>query len=127
MKGQSMLSMRNVSANKRTDNDVWYKSIKWFCAVGWALIVCAMVLADKAKPQSPTVASRFAGVYVRPTWDDQLVGYLCFILFCGVLISAVGLVINSRRMNRQHDRWRFNLLIVWIVSAWGCLYCLFAI
>jgi hypothetical protein len=110
---------------KRTRVDFRLRVISCCGIIGWIIVVIAMMIAERAKPEMRTVATRFEHVYSRTAWIPELTRYLFYLMIVGFAVSTLGLLISMTRMNRKRDLVRINLVLLWIISGTGIIYFLF--
>ncbi len=111
--------------DRRKGTDIWLKVLSSLGAVGWLVMLIAMIILEKAKPPFETIATRFANVRLRTTWDEELTRHLFYLMCLGLVISIAGIVINARRLSRKNDHLRINLIIVYLISLFGIIMYLF--
>ncbi len=110
---------------KRKRVDFWLRVISCCGIIGWIIVVISMMIAEKAKPEMGTVATRFENVYVRTGWIPELTRSLFYLMIVGFVVSTLGLLLNMTRMKRQGDLVRINLVLLWIISGAGIINLLF--
>lgn len=110
---------RRSDRDRRQGPDTWTLSLRWFAVSGWALVVGSFFLISFAKPQTVTFFERVNNLPVRMEWDLELMGYVFWMLFAGIVIGFVGLIVNLMRRRRRHDVFYFSLLALAIVSVIG--------
>ena len=111
----------DLKPDRRKGPDLWNKTLRWLGVFGWFVMIVALYIIDKAKPEEENMFTKTANISVRTTWDQELIRYLFFLFIFGFCISAIGLVINSRRHHRKDDRFRYILIILGIISAFGII------
>lgn len=120
-----MAYKQGESSDRRKGPDLWLRVISGLGVVGWVLMFTAMIVVEKAKPPLETIATRFANIHLRTTWDVGLSRYLFYLMCLGGCISFFGIVINSRRLSRKNDHFRSNLIILGLISFFGIIMYLF--
>jgi hypothetical protein len=93
--------------------------------VGWFLMLIALFVIDKAKPQQleflvNNIDARSRSVQLG--WNDELLYYVFVLMVVGFLISILGLYLNSMRKRRRNDSYRVHLVFLLIISTIGILY-----
>jgi len=113
--------------NRRSGPDMLVKSLTWIAVTGWLLMVAAMFLLDRAKPVTKDFYDKAFDVHMntRTGWDTEITFYLFIIMLVGLLLSPVGLFINSKRHKRREDTYRISLILLFIVSLFGTVIYLF--
>lgn len=107
--------------NRRKRTDPLLKLLTWvngIAAMGLFTAICIMAVA---KPEVETFFDRFykVNVYRRPHWDMVLVDYIAIMLVVSAVSSIIGLVINSRRLQRKGDYIRSTLVLCLVLSLAG--------
>ena len=118
----------NRRADRRKGPDFILKLLSIFGLVGWSLMLIALILMDKARPE--TEAYRLSrdlyeqvGVEysIRRVWDAGLVDTIFYMMIAGLAISVTGLIINARRRRRRTDSYRINLMLMGLISITGII------
>ena len=81
--------------DRRKGYDLWVGAISFLGVVGWLVMLVAMIIAEKARPEPETVTTRFHNIIVRTSWDMELAAYLFYLMIAGLCISITGLLILS--------------------------------
>ncbi len=119
------MNLRNKIPDRRKGPDPWIKSLTWFGIIGWILLLIAMAVFHKARPESETSITGFLQNTLGRRWDMELVPYFIFLSAFILLISLFGLFINSQRNNRKNDSYRMSLISLVVISILGLLYYIF--
>jgi hypothetical protein len=94
--------------------------------VGWASLLVALIVFNRAKPDDPTFIPTFerSGIpyHLQTTWDQDLVTAIFYLLSAGLVLGIIGLVVNSQRHQRRDDHYRIHLVLLTAISAIGVLY-----
>lgn len=109
---------------RRRKRDIWVKSLSWIAAVGWMVMLSALVVFERAKPHYEQFFLSRDFRYRRDPnvfWDNTLVDILFLLMLAGIGISAVGLYINYKRNRRKTDRIRFSLVVLLLASLAGSI------
>ncbi len=121
--------MTEYDTEKRPDRrrgpDPWTKALRWLGIFGWFVMIVALYILDRAKPEEENMFTKAAKVSVRKTWNPELINYLFYLMIFGLCISMIGIVINSRRHHRKDDRFKYILIILGIISSFGIIKYLF--
>lgn len=120
-----MLDDLTKRKEQRSGPDIWVKLINWFALISGILIVAALWIADKAKPQAETFIDRCLGILLPENWDLGLVRYAFYLMIATSCICAIGILINSKRHKRKYDSYNIPLIFVGGLSAIGILIYLF--
>ena len=110
-----------MKPDRRRGPDLWTKTLRWLGVFGWLVMIVALYVIDLAKPEEENMFTKAANVSVRKTWDPELIHYLFYLMIFGLCISVIGIVINSRRHHRKDDRFKYILIILGIISAFGII------
>ena len=115
-----MLSDKPIKdRDRRSRPDIWLRLISFFGVIGWLVMLVAMIIANKARPEIETVTTRFHNIMVRTIWDTGLTTYLFYLMVVGLCISVTGLLINLKRLKRKDDQLRISLILVLLISIAG--------
>jgi len=107
---------RRRRSDRRNGPDVWTRSLRWFAISGWALVLGAFFMISVAKPRSTTFFARMNNLSTARGWDMELMNYVFWMLFAGIVLGLFGLVINIMRRRRKHDAFYFSLITLGIIS-----------
>lgn len=110
-----------IDPERRRGPDLWVKSLSWICIAGWLFMVAAMFIFAKAKPQVETFIERHYNIQLRATWDMEVMRYIFYLMLLGLVISAIGLVINIKRHRRQSDEFRISLILLGLICIFGII------
>jgi formate-dependent nitrite reductase membrane component NrfD len=88
--------------------------------INGALIIATAVIFTLAKPD--TFHSMYGGLPLKYYWDQDVLNNLFYISISGLLISTIGLLINSRRLKRKTDSIRYHLVVVAVLSIGGIVF-----
>lgn len=113
---------------RRKGPDLWVRALRWIGIGGWLTLFVVFVLLDRAKPDRGTFIDlmyfqqRGIPVTLRPDWNQELVGYIFYLMIAGLCISLAGLFINAQRRRRRDDGYRAYLVILGAISLGGIIY-----
>lgn len=111
------LPKKNKGNNRRKGPDFWVHALTYFSIGGWALLLLAMLLLDVARPETETFFHRYLGGAPRKGWDENMKKIVFgLVAFCQV-ISVVGIGINSQRMRRKTDKYRWGIIGLCLAAA----------
>ncbi len=110
-----------MKPDRRRGADLWVKTLRWLGVFGWFVMIVALFIIDRAKPEEENMFTKAANVSVRKTWNLELFHYLFYLMIFGLCISVLGIVINSRRHHRTDDRFKYILIILGIISSFGII------
>lgn len=107
---------RRERRDRRTGPDVWARSLRWFAVSGWALVLGAFFMVSVAKPRSTTFFARINNLNTSHGWNMEIMNYVFWMLFGGIVLGLLGVVINIMRRRRKHDAFYFSLITLGIIS-----------
>lgn len=107
---------------RRSGSDALMKVMLWLGLTGWFLMLIALLVLDKAKPQHMenmmgSVDSRSS--YFSFGWNDELLNYVFVLMVLGFFASLIGLFINNMRHRRRSDSYRVHLIFLLLMSGIG--------
>ncbi len=106
---------------RRRKPDIWVRSLEVLVVFGWLLMLAAVLVLSKAKPQVETFFDRYYDIPLRTSWDVELLGYLQGMMYLGLFLGVAGMLVNWRRGRRAEDEIRVSFLLLVILSAIGLL------
>ncbi len=106
-----------LKKNRRKGPDKWLRSLSWLTIAGWVLLFISFILFDVARPEAETLFHRMMGVFPSQGWNIALKNAVFYIVLCCQGLSVVGVLVNSRRMRRKSDRYRWSLMGLAIMSS----------
>ena len=112
-------------AERRKGPDKWIYAVRSFGVVGWCLMIGALLIVDKAKPESDAfIDKEFFNrmdipIVLRTSWDQDLARYIFYLMILGCFLSVTGLVINIRRSRRKDDGYKTYLFMLAFLSVTG--------
>ncbi|OQY19215.1 MAG: hypothetical protein B6I36_04805 [Desulfobacteraceae bacterium 4572_35.1] len=107
---------RRTRRDRRQGPDSWFRSLKWFAITGWALVLGAFFMISVAKPRSTTFFARMNNLSNDRAWNMDLMYYVFWMLFAGIVVGLLGVVVNIMRRRRKHDVFYFSLLLLGAIS-----------
>jgi hypothetical protein len=122
------MQRQELRAERRKGSDSLMKLLSALGVIGWFIMLVALFVIDKAKPQQleflmNNIDSRSRAYQVG--WNDELLYYVFALMVMGFLISIIGLYLNSMRKRRRNDSYRLHLIFLLIITSIGILYYLF--
>lgn len=106
---------------RRRGEDLWLRLLRWLIVAGWLVLLLALFLLVRARPEVETFFDRYYRVPLRRYWDLELARWLFASMWAGLVLSLAGLLINLRRHRRRDDDWRWSLLFIAGSSLLGIL------
>lgn len=110
-----------MPACRRKGPDPWIRSLRYLALAGWALMIVALVILDRAKPQVETFFERVYDIRLQQQWDMDLARYLLWLMVLGLVLSLFGIIINACRKRRRTDQWRLSLFVLGLISLAGII------
>ena len=114
--------MENKRIERRKGPDKWIKSLTWFGTIGWIFMIVTFAIFHKARPESETSIVGFYQDRLGKNWDADLVPYFVILSAFILILSTIGLIVNSKRHNRRNDKYRLSLILLVIISILGLVY-----
>ncbi len=99
------------ATNKRSGDDWRVRSIPIFALVSWFLTICISTLLLQAMPEERYGLDEFWSYARRTRWDETLLYIAAGLAIIQLIVSSMGLLVNSTRLKREGDRWSPSLLI----------------
>lgn len=120
---------KNAFVERRGGQDRLLRIMSGLGIVGWASLLVAMIVVDRAKPDDPTFIPNerifeMTGTpyQLRTTWDQELLTAIFYLLSIGLVLGIIGLAVNARRHRRRDDYYRIHLVLLTAISAVGIFY-----
>ncbi len=120
---------KNKFVERRGGQDRLLRIMSGLGIIGWASLLVAMIVVDRAKPDDPTFIPNerifeMTGTpyHLRTTWDQELLTAIFYLLSICLVMGIIGLAVNSRRHRRRGDYYLIHLLMLTAISAVGILY-----
>lgn len=106
--------------DRRKGPDFLLRVLSWITTLSWLLMLIIMIMWEKAKPQIKTFMDGLNNYTPKQNWDTELLSTVFYLMITGVLISSIGLYINLKRNRRQDDHLRAALVLLALISIFGC-------
>jgi heme/copper-type cytochrome/quinol oxidase subunit 2 len=103
---------------RRKGKDFLSVSLMLFSIVTVIILATIVLCLFEAKTKTPTSVRQLT-LPLRTLWNFTPIRHLLYLLVAGFISSSIGLAINTKRLKRKHDRVRYNLVFLWILSAVG--------
>ncbi len=120
---------KNGFVERRRGRDLLLRIISGLGIAGWASMLVAMIVFDRARPDDPTFIPNARifdrnGIpyHLQTAWDQDLLTSILYLLIAGLVLGIIGLAINARRRRRRDDYYRIHLVLLTAISAVGILY-----
>ena len=114
--------------DRRTGPDKVLKAMRWLGVFGWILVIVVFVLFEISRPVITTFIDRWnSQVTIQPEWDKSTAHVLLFIMYLGLTVSSVGIWLNTKRLKRKTDFYRFHFFFLGLFMFLGIIYITFQI
>jgi magnesium-transporting ATPase (P-type) len=109
---------------RRRGKDPLSQRLRWVSLIGWTLLISSIILIDFAKPEYVTLFDFRSNTPIdrRTTWNMTLINMIVFFQVCSFFLGSIGFVQSLKRTKRITDRYRFNLLLMALISFFGLWY-----
>ncbi|HBE78238.1 MAG TPA: hypothetical protein DDW65_10730 [Firmicutes bacterium] len=112
-----MFGKKEIDLDLRSDANTVTKSIERFSTICWCLLLGAIVITALAIPVVRNFLSSTFGLKLTKSWS-KLLFQIDFLFLAAILIvSGIGLFINSFRHRRRTDRYNISLIYFLVLSA----------
>lgn len=93
-----------------------------FCnGIVWLILIAFLLTTNAAMPPVETFFDRLFNVQLREHWDFEILRYAQLILAGLFVVSAIGLLLNAKRLKREGDHLRISLIITAVFSFIGSI------
>ncbi|HHH36217.1 MAG TPA: hypothetical protein ENK48_05245 [Gammaproteobacteria bacterium] len=121
---RDVLRSRDIFRERRRGADLWLALMRVMGIAGWLLLFAALALFQRARPEDsfidPEIFRRLGvPLTLRTYWDMDLVRDIAWLMVLGLVLSVVGLLVNSRRHRRRDDHYRVYLVSLGLISLAG--------
>jgi cytochrome bd-type quinol oxidase subunit 2 len=104
---------------RRNDGDTLLLLLSVFSIVSVTIVTLSIILIIQAETNT------FTGVdtqgQIRVTWENYTTRYLFSLLVLGAVVSVAGLFVNAKRLKREFDYVRVNLIVLLLFSIVGMI------
>lgn len=95
-------------------------TIRVINAVGWVIVLAAVLLVEQARPRGADFFTRYFNAnLVGGYWNKTLIYIALASLVAVFLASIVGFILNTRRHKRETDRYSISTLVLGVLSLFG--------
>lgn len=116
-----MSNNQRIFYERRKGPDILVKLITWISLINWLIVTAIIAIIAMASPKTETFFDRLMEVRVNKSLNEELAQYAFYLMVVLLLLSIVGLIINSRRHRRKTDRYRVSLVLTGIFSVLGII------
>jgi len=106
------------SMERRKRRDFLSVSLSLFGVVTAVILFTMALCLIEVRSETPESVGRFS-LPLQTLWNFTPLRHLFYLFVTGFTFSSIGLAINTKRLKRKHDRVRYNLIFLWILSAVG--------
>ncbi len=107
------------TSDRRSQRDVLLFLLSIFSIVSVTIVTVSIVLIIQAQPG--TFAEYNGEGQIQVAWKHYATRYLFSLLVLGFVVSIVGLFVNARRLKREFDYVRVNLIVLLLFSIVGMI------
>lgn len=111
-----------IQKGKRRGRDFWFLLIRWLALIGWMILITALILIDRAKPQTKEFMAQAMQLKAGDEWNDQVLQWVFYSMLVGLIISLIGLWVNSTRLKRKGDQYSRWLITLAVFSFLGSVF-----
>lgn len=116
---------KKIKNDRRRGPDILIKWINYLSIFSWLVMFIVFVIVSIAKPPVEGFFDRQYNIKVSAAWDRTLLDYSFYMILFLLIICAMGLLINSFRLQRATDKLNRSLLFFFVLSIIGILYHVF--
>ena len=110
-------------SNRRKKPDLILRLLAWSNAIAVFSLIGAVCVIAIAKPKRMNFLDHFYSVQrLNPAWNTSLTGYIGALLLLSLLFSIIGLILNSKRLQRKGDHVNATLVLSLIASTVSFLF-----
>lgn len=99
-------------SERRRRKDWVLRWLDWSVIFTWLLTFLILVNFLLAMPERPNTIDRFYGYPVRLNWDMSMIQRNIYFLLALFVITSFSVVLNSTRLKREEDHYRFSLVVM---------------
>lgn len=100
---------------RKVDNFIIF--IRFMDIVTWSIIFAAMMVLEKARPETKTFLDfRYTSKTIRNTWDLDLAQASLWLFVVAAILAILGLLVNLGFLGDNKHHISYGLLIGFIVS-----------
>jgi hypothetical protein len=104
---------------RRNEKDTLLLLLSVFSIVSVTIVTLSIILIIQSEP------STFTGFdnqgRIRVAWENYTTRYLFSLLVLGAVVSIIGLFVNAKRLKREFDYVRVNLIVLLLFSVVGMI------
>jgi hypothetical protein len=111
-----------ITNDRRRGPDRLMRIIRYLGVASWAILLTALILVEKARPQVEKYLGKKMDIQLQNSWDLKFIRFLFYLMILGLCLSIVGFAINTMRMHRRTDEYRLSLIFLGIISIGTIIY-----
>ncbi len=119
-----MAFIPGITKDRRQGPDGLAHIIRYLGLASWAILLLALILVEKARPQVESYLDKTMNIQLQHSWNLQFIRFLFYLMILGLCLSIVGFAINTMRMHRRTDEYRLSLIFLGVISIATIIYCL---
>ena len=108
-----------ITGERRSQRDILLFLLGIFSIVSVTIVTISIILIIQAEPG--TFAELDSEGQIRVAWKHYTTRYLFSLLVLGFVVSIVGLIVNAKRLKREFDYVRVNLIVLLLFSIVGMI------
>lgn len=111
-----------ITKDRREGPDQITRIIRYLGVASWAILLLALILVEKARPQVEKYIDKTMNIQLQQSWNLEFIRILFYLMILGLCLSIVGFAINTMRMHRRTDEYRLSLIFLGIISIGTLIY-----
>jgi len=113
-----------ITKDRRHGPDWLVHAIRYLGVASWAILLLALILVEKARPQLEKYLDKTMNIQLRQSWNLEFIRFLFYLMILGLCLSIVGFAVNTMRKQRRTDEYRLSLIFLGLISIGTIIYCL---
>ncbi|MCP4199299.1 MAG: hypothetical protein GY762_19310 [Proteobacteria bacterium] len=105
--------------NRRNERDTLLLLLSVFSVVSVTIVTLSIILIIQA--ESGTFTEFDEQGQIQVAWENYTTRYLFSLLALGAVVSIAGLFVNAKRLKREFDYVRVNLIVLLLFSVVGMI------
>ena len=107
---------------RRRRPDWVMRSVTVVALIGWTGPIIAFILLERARPEGAGLFSGLFDITILNPWNSSLLRWAFVSIVSSLIITSIGMFINTKRKRRKTDR--FNRLLI-ILGAFSIVFIVF--
>lgn len=113
---------KKIFQEKRKGPDKLIKITYLTISICWFIFLIYAFLLAQAQPHNRTYFDTRFKATVQTTWDTDILQSTIRYFYIGFLLSGFGIFLNSKRMKRKEDHYKYSLIFINFTSILGIIY-----